>query len=60
LLTGVGELNNRTAAILSSITRQYIARAVPVSSASVATDCGLDISSATIRNEMVILEMRGI
>lgn len=52
-------MNNRTAAILSSITRQYIARAMPVSSASVATDCGLDISSATIRNEMVTLENEG-
>jgi len=52
-------LNNRTAAILSSITRQYISRAMPVSSASVVNDCGLDISSATIRNEMVTLENEG-
>ena len=52
-------MNNRTAAILSSITRQYIARAMPVSSASVVLDCGLDISSATIRNEMVALENDG-
>ncbi len=52
-------MNNRTAAILSSITRQYISRAMPVSSASVVNDCGLDISSATIRNEMVTLENEG-
>ncbi len=52
-------MNNRTAAILSSITRQYIARAMPVSSASVVMDCGLEISSATIRNEMVALENEG-
>ena len=52
-------MNNRTAAILSSITRQYIARAQPVSSASVVLDCGLEISSATIRNEMVTLENDG-
>ncbi len=52
-------MNERTAAILSSITRQYISRAMPVSSASVVTDCGLDISSATIRNEMVALENSG-
>ncbi len=52
-------MNNRTAAILSSITRQYISRAAPVSSASVVSDCGLDISSATIRNEMVTLENAG-
>lgn len=54
-----GELNDRTSAILSSITRQYISRAAPVSSASVVADCGLDISSATIRNEMVALEDAG-
>ncbi len=52
-------MNNRTAAVLSSITRQYIARAVPVSSASVVEDCGLEVSSATIRNEMVALENEG-
>jgi heat-inducible transcriptional repressor len=32
---------------------------MPVSSASVVNDCGLDISSATIRNEMVTLENEG-
>ncbi len=49
----------RTATVLSSITRQYISRAVPVSSASVIDDCGLDVSSATIRNEMALLEDEG-
>jgi len=52
-------LQGRTAAVLTSITRQYISRAVPVSSASVAGDYGLDVSSATIRNEMVSLEDGG-
>ncbi|MFA5629534.1 MAG: heat-inducible transcriptional repressor HrcA [Dehalococcoidales bacterium] len=52
-------MDNRTAAILRSITRQYISRAMPVSSASVVTDCGLNVSSATIRNEMVTLEDAG-
>jgi heat-inducible transcriptional repressor len=32
---------------------------MPVSSASVVEDCGLDVSSATIRNEMVALENEG-
>lgn len=59
MLMGVKGLNNRTAAILSSIIRQYIARAMPVSSASVVDDCGLDVSSATIRSEMVMLENEG-
>ena len=49
----------RAEAILRSITRQYIARAVPVSSARVAEDCGLTLSSATIRNEMVHIEDEG-
>ena len=49
----------RTATVLNSIIRQYISRAVPVSSASVVSDCGLDVSSATIRNEMVCLEDDG-
>jgi heat-inducible transcriptional repressor len=47
------------AAILNSIARQYIASALPVSSASVVEDCGLDVSSATIRNEMARLEEDG-
>jgi len=47
------------AAVLTSIARQYIASAVPVSSASIVNDCGLEVSSATIRNEMVRLEEDG-
>ena len=49
----------RAATILESIARQYISRAVPVSSASVVDDCGLEVSSATIRNEMARLEEDG-
>ena len=49
----------RSATVLSSIARQYITWAVPVSSASVVEDCGLEVSSATIRNEMVRLEESG-
>ena len=52
-------LHPRTATVLNSITRQYISRAVPVSSASVVGDCGLEVSSATIRHEMVCLEDDG-
>lgn len=52
-------LHERAATVLRSITRQYIARAAPVSSASVVGDCGLDVSSATIRNEMAYLEEEG-
>ena len=52
-------LQERTATVLKSIIRQYISRAVPVSSASVVCDCELGVSSATIRNEMASLEEEG-
>ncbi len=52
-------LSPRAATVLRSIARQYISRAVPVSSASVIDDCGLEVSSATIRNEMARLEEDG-
>ena len=48
-------LQQRTATVFKSITKQYITRAVPVSSASIVGESGLDVSSATIRNEMVRL-----
>ncbi len=52
-------LKQREKIILSSIIRQYIERALPVSSSSVMDECGLDISSATIRNEVARLEEEG-
>ena len=45
--------------ILTSIIRQYIERAVPVSSASVLEECGLEVSSATVRNDVARLEEEG-
>ncbi|MFH1639757.1 MAG: heat-inducible transcriptional repressor HrcA [Chloroflexota bacterium] len=52
-------LTERQATILKSIVRQYIANAVPVSSQGILSNCGLKISSATIRNEMAYLEEGG-
>ncbi|ACZ62295.1 heat-inducible transcriptional repressor HrcA [Dehalococcoides mccartyi] len=52
-------LTSRAEIILRSIVRQYITKAVPVSSSSILEDCGLDICSATIRNEVVRLETEG-
>jgi heat-inducible transcriptional repressor len=52
-------LQPRMATVLRSIARQYISSAVPVSSASIVDDCGLQVSSATIRNEMMHLEEDG-
>jgi heat-inducible transcriptional repressor len=52
-------LNPRSETILSSIIRQYIERALPVSSAAIIAECGLDVCSATVRNEMMRLEEEG-
>ncbi len=52
-------LPERTATILRAIVGQYIARAAPVPSQSIARVAGLDVSSATIRNEMARLEKDG-
>jgi len=52
-------LSARTETILKSIVGQYIAKAVPVPSQSIANDSELGVSPATIRNEMVHLEQEG-
>jgi heat-inducible transcriptional repressor len=52
-------LSIRSEIILRSIVRRYINNAVPVSSSSILEDCGLDVCSATIRNEVVRLEQEG-
>jgi len=45
--------------ILGSIIRQYIRRATPISSGSVLDECGLNVSSATVRNDVARLENEG-
>jgi len=52
-------LSPRTATILNSIIGQYIIKATPVSSQSVLADCQLDVSPATVRNDMAHLEQEG-
>ncbi len=52
-------LSARTEAILKSIVREYIGKAMPVSSQSLVNDCELKVSPATIRNEMARLEEEG-
>jgi heat-inducible transcriptional repressor len=52
-------LSPRTETILKSIVEQYIARPVPVPSQSIPVHCQLDVSPATIRNEMAYLEDEG-
>lgn len=49
-------LTKRQESILKTIVERYIATAHPVGSAAVRSMSGLDVSSATIRNEMAALE----
>jgi heat-inducible transcriptional repressor len=52
-------LSTRSGQILNYIVRQYIAGAVPVPSQAVADKANLQVSPATIRNEMAQLEREG-
>lgn len=53
------ELTERRKKILAIVVREFVATAVPVGSATVAARHDLDVSSATIRNEMAVLEEAG-
>ena len=52
-------LDERKAAILRAVVQEYIETAQPVGSGHVATAHGVNVSSATVRNEMAILEQEG-
>ena len=52
-------LDERKAAILSAVVREYIETAQPVGSGKIASAPGVDVSSATVRNEMAALEDAG-
>ncbi len=52
-------LSTRTETILKNIVGQYIAKARPVASQNLINDYELKVSSATIRNEMALLEKEG-
>jgi heat-inducible transcriptional repressor len=52
-------LTPRTETILKSIINWYIDHAVPVSSQVLVHDYDLGVSSATVRNEMALLEQEG-
>lgn len=54
------ELTDRKRRILRAIIETYIATAEPVGSKMVAERAGLDVSSATIRNEMADLTDMGL
>ena len=52
-------LDERKTAILRAIVQEYISTAQPVGSSHVAALAGVPVSSATIRNEMAVLEQEG-
>lgn len=52
-------LDDRKAAILRAVVEEYIETAQPVGSGFVAAAPGVDVSSATVRNDMVQLEAEG-
>src|SRR3954470_23013048 len=52
-------LDNRKAAVLRAVVREYIETAQPVGSAHVSRTTALAVSPATVRNEMASLEREG-
>jgi heat-inducible transcriptional repressor len=53
-------LSERNRRILATLVREYIERGEPVSSLWLAEHCGLDVSSATVRNVLAVLEEFGL
>jgi heat-inducible transcriptional repressor len=54
-----GELDDRKAAILKAVVEAYVETAQPVGSQTIAQAHALAVSSATVRNDMTILEREG-
>ena len=52
-------LDDRKTAILSAVVQEYITTALPVGSSHIAHAPGVGVSSATVRNEMSVLEQEG-
>ena len=52
-------MDERKAAILKALIEEYVETGQPVGSNTVARGAGLNVSSATVRNEMAILEREG-
>jgi heat-inducible transcriptional repressor len=52
-------LDERKTAILRAVVQEYIETAQPVGSGHVANAPGVKVSSATVRNEMAVLEQEG-
>ena len=53
------KLDNRKEALLETLVREYVKTAEPVGSLHLARRAGLEVSSATVRNELAELEEAG-
>lgn len=53
-------LNARQLQILAAIVEEYVASAEPVASKAIVDKYGLDVSSATVRNDMAVLDEAGL
>jgi heat-inducible transcriptional repressor len=53
------ELDDRKAAILKAVVEEYVETAQPVGSQAIARSTAIGVSSATVRNEMTVLERDG-
>ena len=58
-MTDTPELDERKASVLRAIVEEYVETAQPVGSQTVARAGNLGVSSATIRNDMTVLEREG-
>lgn len=56
----VVDLDERKQCILRAIVAEYVTSGEPVGSSRVVAAAGLDCSAATVRNEMAVLEERGL
>jgi heat-inducible transcriptional repressor len=53
------DMDERKASILRAVVEEYVETAQPVGSGTVARSRGLGVSSATVRNDMTVLEREG-
>ncbi|HZJ27155.1 MAG TPA: heat-inducible transcriptional repressor HrcA [Acidimicrobiia bacterium] len=53
------QLDERRARVLRAIVEEYVTTAQPVGSQTIATSTELGVSSATVRNDMTVLEREG-
>ena len=55
----MNELNSRTKEILNILVDEYVDSGYPVGSETIVQNSEIDVSSATVRNEMVLLAKEG-